>query len=281
MTTQNYPQLDEPGSEDTRNALHAYARILGDWLKSCRPKRKHWWHASLRPSLNGMTTGVVHSGVDFELELNLRQSLLCGHTSHGAEFTTTLEGQAAGDVAKLVRDFLLANGLNKTFDPAQAGGDEHAAFAGYSPEHASRLAIVLNSVSAAMVKFRAGIPDETSPVQLWPHHFDLSMIWLPGEKIPGQDPQDEENSDKQMNFGFTFGDAGIPEPYFYITAYPFEEGLLRVPLPAGTEWRTEPFSAAVLPYATLLESDDPTGYLLDLWTDVLSAGRKHMLNKSG
>ena len=56
----------------TRDALHAYAGILGDWLKSCRPRRKHWWHASLRPSLAGLSTGVVHAGTEFELELDLR-----------------------------------------------------------------------------------------------------------------------------------------------------------------------------------------------------------------
>ena len=44
------------------------------------------------------------------------------------------------------------------------------------------------------------------------HCFDLSMIWLPGETIPGQDPDDEENADKQMNSGFTLSDAGITEP---------------------------------------------------------------------
>ena len=46
-------------------------------------------------------------------------------------------------------------------------------------------------------------------------------------KIPGQDPADEESSDKQMNFGFTFGDEGIPEPYFYITAYPLPDAASR------------------------------------------------------
>ena len=114
---------------------------------------------------------------------------------------------------------------------------------------------------------------------LWPHHFDLAMMWLPGEKIPGQDPADEEQSDKQMNFGFTFGDGGIAEPYFYITAYPLPEAFPGLTLPAGTRWHTEGFSGAVLLYRDLLNSADPEAYLLDLWNTLLSAGREHMLGK--
>lgn len=123
---------------------------------------------------------------------------------------------------------------------------------------------------------RSRIREETSPVQLWPHHFDLSILWLPGEKIADQDPQDEEYSDKQMNFGFTFGDDGNPEPYFYVTAYPLPEGFPSLQLPPGTRWLTDGFNGAVLPYRSLTESGDPIGCLLDLWNGLMSAGREQM-----
>ena len=62
MISRHFPALDVDAIEDTRDALHAYSRVLGDCLKASRSKRKHWWHASLRPSLTGLTTGVVHAG---------------------------------------------------------------------------------------------------------------------------------------------------------------------------------------------------------------------------
>ena len=270
------PDLDVQSISGTRDALHAYARVLGDWLKSCRPRRKHWWHASLRPSLAGLTTGVVNARVDFELELDLRQNQLLACTSDGARLVETLRGQPASEFAQVINDFLLTNGIDDGMAPAGAL-DSGSGFADYSAEHAYSVAQVLNSVSAAMAEFRAGIPEETSPIQLWPHHFDLSMLWLPGEKIPGQDPANEEYSDKQINFGFTFGDEGIPEPYFYVTAYPLPDAFESLPLPAGSHWRTEGFSGVVLLYRSLIESSDPGGYLLDLWNGRLSAGREHML----
>ena len=272
-----FPELVETDITDTRSALHDYARILGNYLKICRPKRKHWWHASLRPSLSGLTTGVVHADIDFELELDLSRSNIHGRTSQGANFEAAVHGQSGAEVARLVEDFLLANGLSKSLVPEHAIGDDKAAGAAYSAEHARSLHFALNSVSAAMAEFRAGIPEETSPIQLWPHHFDLSMIWLPGEKIAGQDPLNEEYSDKQMNFGFTFGDEAIPEPYFYVTAYPLPDGFPSLQLPAGSSWHTEGFSAAVLRYRSLIESSDPNAYLLDLWNGLLSAGREQML----
>ena len=76
----------------------------------------------------------------------------------------------------------------------------------------ARLGEALGAIAASLATFRAGIREETSPIQVWPHHFDLSMIWLPGDKVPGEDPDDEESADRQMNFGFTYGDDAVPEP---------------------------------------------------------------------
>ena len=79
-----------------------------------------------------------------------------------------------------------------------------------------------------------------------------------------------------MNFGFTFGDEGICEPYFYITAYPLPEVFPGLSLPPGTKWHSEGFSGAILPYRSLLENANPADYLVDLWNGLLAAGRKHI-----
>jgi len=86
-----------------------------------------------------------------------------------------------------------------------------------------------------------------------------------------------KSSDKQMNFGFTFGDESIPEPYFYITAYPLPDAFPGLSLPPGATWHNQGFSGAVLLYRSLLENDYPADYLVNLWTGLLSTGREHML----
>ena len=279
MTTQRFPSLDAHAIGGTREALHAYSRVVGAWLKTCRPVRKHWWHASLRPSLSGLSTGVIHAGVDIELELNLIESQLRGRTSTGERMTESLHGQSPLELASRTQEFMVAAGVSSDCIPDLNGVDSEE-FTGYNPEYASKLGRAINAVSAALKQFRAGIREETSPVQLWPHHFDLSMLWLPGPKIAGQDPDNEEYADKQMNFGFTFGDETNPEPYFYVTAYPLPDALADLTLPAGTTWQTDGFSGAVLHYADLVRSTDPQSYLISLWSQLLSAGRTHMLEPS-
>jgi hypothetical protein len=275
MSTNPYPAIDITSMADTKNALHTYARLMGNWLKHCRAKRKHWWHASLRPSLNGLTTGVVYGAIDFEIELNMRESYLHVRTSAGQQFNEPLQGESVAQLQGKIEDFLVSCGLGEQSIPELPADIADTHYAAYSPAQAKQLADVLSSVTAAMTRLRADIREETSPIQLWPHHFDLSMLWLPGDKVPDQDSDNEEYADKQMNFGFTFGDEGIPESYFYITTYPIPGALPTMQLPAGTTWRTEGFSGAVLLYKRLIENnEDPQVYLLALWRTLLIAGRE-------
>ena len=277
MTTERFPRLEDVALPDTRDALHDYARVLGGWLTTCRSPRKHWWQGSLRPSLRGLTTGVIHAGPAFELELNLRDSQIHAQTAEGEEVVEALHGQAAEEIAQHIRSFLMSNGVDGQLTPED--GSHHngtRVIAAYSSTCADAVARTWSSVAAAMEEFRSGIREETSPIHLWPHHFDLVMSWLPGEKVPDQDPANAEYADKQMGFGFTLGDETIPEPYFYVTAYPLPDIFPTLPLPTGTAWQTTGFSGAVLPYRFLSDSRDPRGYLLDLWQHLLAAGRAHL-----
>ena len=278
MTMHQFPQLDASAIVATRDAVHAYAQVLGDWRAACLPRQKHWWQITVYPSIRGLTSGVVQADINFELEIDLQADRLLGQVAGGGTLSEPLGGRMAVELAGIVQSFLLENGIDPKFIPADKKRKSYSRTTpGYSPEIAASLGSVWRSVHATLGKFRAGICEETSSIQIWPHHLDLAMLWLPGEKIPGQDPDDEESSDKQMNFGFTLGDEGIPEPYFYVTAYPLPEIFMSLALPQGSTWHTEGFSGAILRYRTLLEQGNPGDYLVDLWNCLLSAGRQHML----
>lgn len=284
MTNPQFPPLDPEQLSVTRDALHAYAGILGGWLTTCRTGRKHWWHASLRPSLTGVTTDVIYTdATNFEIALDLRESELSVFTSVGELLTEKLVGQAPIELATKVREFLVSAGVPEVFADSAESANSHdlnSAYDAYSTEEANKLGRALGAISATVERFRADIREETSPVGIWPHHFDLAMLWLPGDKVEGQDPENEEYADKQMNFGFTFGDASIPEPYFYITAYPLPDSFPAVSLPPGTRWQSNGFSGAVLEYRRLLEEPDPAAYLLRLWNRLLVAGKSSLISYS-
>ena len=267
-----FPDLICDDFAETRDALQVYTQIIGDWRAACLPRRKHWWQLSVYPSVRGLTTGMIHSSIDFELELDLQSDRLHARIADGCTMSEPLGGRPGRELAAALASFLTGQGIDPRLVPDNKQRHSHDVMApGYSSEVAGNLAAILRSISAALTVFRSRVSEETSPIQLWPHHFDLAMLYLPGEKVPGQDPANEELSDKQLNFGFIFGDEFIPEPYFYVTAYPLPDGLTAVTLPDGTQWQSDGFSGAVLLYRRLLEETNPWEYLVGLWNGLLSA----------
>lgn len=220
----------------------------------------------------------------FELELDLSRSRLQVEVADGAAYEGALTDHTPEQLAAEVSEFLFAQGVPVDYRPAYPANGHDSLNIGrghaYAAAVAADFATVWRFIASAMDEFRAGIPEESSPIMLWPGHFDLAMMWLPGEKIPGQDPADEEYSDKQMNFGFSFGDEGVPEPYFYVTAYPAPEALAQLELPSGAKWHTEGFSGAVLSYSELVGRADPRGDLLALWNFLIDSGRQRLLTAS-
>ena len=232
-----FPRLDATEIGPTLNAVHAYTQVLGDWLGSSLPKRKHWWQLTVQPSIGGISSGLVQAGIDFEFELDLAKDRLLGRVAGGEEFSEPLSGRPAKELAELVQGFLLENGIDPELIPADKGRERDT----------------------------LATPD-----------YSVGIAASLGAKVAGQDIANEEYADSSMNFGFTFGDEGIPEPYFYITAYPLPDALPDHTLPPGTYWHNEGFSGAVLPYRSLLENSNPADYLVDLWNDLLTAGRKYL-----
>ncbi len=278
LQTHAFPRLEPASLPDTRNALTAWSRVIGDLLKRCRPRRRHWWHASLRPSVRGLTTGPIRATVDFEVELDLMASR-ARLQAPGGDASMDLSGQPADELSTWLEEALLQIGVAIPGSPGAATSRQNR-LAGYDAGQATTIHAAFAAVAAAMEKFRATLRQEASPIQVWPHHFDLSMIWLPGTKIPGQDPADEEAADKQMNFGFALGDEGIAEPYFYVTAYPMPAALRDVALPAGAHWQSTGFDGVVMLYRDLAAVDDPTEHLVGLWKTLLAAAGPILMSET-
>ena len=270
-----YPELETGNIAETRSGLHAFAKLLGAYTSACAPGRKHWWHISLKPVIDGFSTGALqNSGHLFELILNF----------HSLKIDLRIAGEDAhefpiqGESAKSLKDKLTT--LLSRYSITIELNEEKIDSTCYEidRELASRLGQVYGRLAQCLARLRSYIPVETSPIQLWPHHFDLAFLVLTGRKIPGQDANNEEYSDEQLNFGFVPGDEGIGEPYFFITFYAQAERLAKVPLPDEAYFHTEGWSGIVLLYDSFRKNPQAETMLLNLWQSAWQAVQEEICN---
>ena len=273
--TRQLPELRLTDWNPTRDTLHQYARIIGKIRSRYMPKSKQWWHITLNVSARGMTTTPFPiAGQNLELTLDLAAHRLVIDSSDGWSAALSLADQRAAGLCSRITTTLAATGIDLEPDLLAAFDGEE--ILPYDIEAIGRFRRVISWVDAAFKTFKGGLREETSPVQIFPHHMDLSMNWFSGRLVPGVDPADEENADEQMNFGFVTGDGSIPDAYFYTTAYPAPDNWSDSGLPEGAYWHTEGWTGAVLPYAAVTASDQPLELLLDYLRTLQVHGKKLM-----
>jgi hypothetical protein len=273
LGTTALPPLPLTGWRPTRDTVHGYARLLGKLRAAYTPPHKHWWHVSLRAAATGLTTTQIPApGRTFELLLDLVRHELVISTD-GERRALPLRGQSLAAFSDETLTALARLGIEPPIDRAPFRDDTPGS---YDADAAARFWQALAEIDAVFKRFKAGVRGTTGPVQLFPHHFDLSMNWFSGRRVPGVDPDDAENADEQMNFGFSTGDDGIPEPYFYITAYPAPAELFRTALPKDSYWHSASFQGAVLPYEAVRRSANPADKILEFLQTVQQAGERLM-----
>ena len=272
MDASELPTLKLETWRATRDALADYARVLGFFRRELMPPQKHWWHITLSVSARGLTTTSMPSGSGaVELTLDPSQHRVEIVFSDGRAESIPLRGQSASDLCKAIGGVLQEDGMQISPSAAFAEAEYD-----YDRAAASRYWSALVAVDLAFKEFKGTLREETGPVHIFPHHFDVSLNWFSGRRVPGVDPADAENADEQMNFGFVTGDSSVAEAYFYATAYPVPDGLTHGELPEGAYWHTEGFTGAVMPYAVIAETRDGRARLLDFLSAAQQAGAERM-----
>ena len=264
--------------QPTRDTIHKYCLVLGEIRGALTPRVKHWWHINLRPDVTGLITPPVPAGAgtdnfSFKLALDFMNHKLTLLTSMGDEKQIPLTGQSQGEFCRQTLDELASSNIHPNIDQSQFNDEQPGE---YDRKAAERFWQSLGQIAMIFEEFKSGLRKESSPVNLWPHHFDMAVVWFSGRLVPDTDPNDEEYADEQMSFGFSTGDEGIAEPYFYISAYPMPEKLKDTPLPEGVTWYTESWQGALLKYDTLVHSKQPKKVLMNYLRTLHEAGEKLM-----
>ncbi len=103
---------------------------------------------------------------------------------------------------------------------------------------------------AALFAGTAGLLDARpgGPVRCWPHHFDIARLHV---LDLGADPEEA----RSVGYGMTPGDEQYPDPYWYVTPWPYPDPAALDDLPAG-RWHTDGWVGAVLPAAEVVPATD-------------------------
>ena len=278
MLPGEFPDLKLEYWRPTRDTIHGYAKLLGAVRGALTPRQKHWWHISLRVEPYGITTTEIpFDKTGFELYLDFTGHSLVIRTRNGDSRPIPLENQSAAALGRQTLELLGKLGIRPELNnviPSDAKQDNN-----YDPKAAERFWQALFRIDAIFKRFKQHLIPVTSPVQLWPHHFDIAMVWFTGELVPGVDLNDEEAAEKQMNFGFSTGDETIPDPYFYITAYPLPKKLVDTDLVPDARWHTQNWQGAILPYQALIKSGNPAEKLLQFLEKTHLAGQRLMTKR--
>lgn len=258
-----FPSLALADWKPTRDTVEMYTKLLGRVRRAMAPKNKHWWHVSLHVSGCGLTTTPFPVGSHvMELMLDFTTHQLLIISSKGDRCVIPLHGQSPKQFHDEVLVALAALGCMPEIDHSLFANDKPGT---YDKTAVSRYWQALCQIDAALKTFKGGFRGESSPVQFWPHHFDLALVWFSGRLCPGQDPNDPEWADEQINFGFSTGDDSLPNPYFYAVAYPRPDGFVGSPLPEDAYWHQTGWTGAMMLYEKLETAENPTAKLLNFY----------------
>jgi len=272
------PSLTLKDWRETRDTIQKYTQMTGAIREIMNIPHPHWWHISLRISDKGLTTNPIFkdkndSGQTFELIIDIENHHLIIESNFREAKKIKLTGQSLCALYEETCSLLSDIGITLPIDKEKFADGKSCI---YDEVSAGNYWYSLKEIHRITNKFRSELSGERSPVQLWPHHFDLSMSWFSGRLIPGKDPDDAESSKEQMAFGFSTGDDTISDAYFYITAYPVPDGLHNIKAPDGSRWNTEGFQGGVMMYDEFAASDNPEEKLLNYFRVFQSEGSKLM-----
>lgn len=116
-------------------------------------------------------------------------------------------------------------------------GVGHGADFGPDPKALQALANWYANADFALSNLAFAHP-EAGPVRGWPHHFDLAVLLT-----LSADPAHP----RTVGAGMTPGDSYYPEPYWYVSPWPYPDDSALPTLGAG-RWHTDRWTGAVLTY---------------------------------
>jgi hypothetical protein len=237
-----FPQLSN--WESTKQSLHAYSKIISAIPRTHHEAHPKWWHISLRVRPTGLISCPISTplGDTIQILMDLRHhQIILSDDSENEHIIPMNACKTANEMAERLFHATEKYDLAMEYDASifdNSGPRE------YVPQKAELFLDGLLEADLVLKKHRGNLRGDVSPVQFWPHNFDLSFEWYGNRKIDGG----EKQSRSQINFGWAPGGKNPAYPYFYSNPYPFENEMTNHPLPEGAQWFMDQWNGSIMPY---------------------------------
>jgi hypothetical protein len=256
-----FPTLD--GFGPSRETLHKYAQAINVLARVHAEPRPNWWHTSLKVTSDGLASDPLPlpdgGTAVFLLDLRQHRLSLMTHTGAASRFPTT-EGWSGTQMGDALIAAAAELGLDGDYERERFMSDAPGV---YDPDAVGRFFTALTSANRLFKDHMSSLSGEKSPVQLWPHGFDLSAEWYGTRQIAQEEDGETSYAPAQLNLGFYPG-AGDSASYFYSNPWPFEaEKLMGQALVDGALWHTEGWQGAQFPYEHLVGQPDAAERVTD------------------
>ncbi len=256
MSKTKLPGLNYQKFKSTKETIQLYAQLLSSIKGQFTPHQKNWEEFSLKIYAKGFTTTPIpvetQNGIEaLDLNLNFVEHKLKIFYNGKRESVDLVQPNVKSFTEKLLSKLGLFN-IKPDVDEKFLSEEPLS----YNIDEVEKIWNAIRQIYFVLLEFKGKQLLETSNINFWAHHFDLAMLMFTGRLLPGQDPENWDYSREQINSGFSLGDEGITEPYFYITAYPFPKDAAKETLPEYMFWQTEGWNGAVMKYVELLNGND-------------------------
>ena len=231
--------MDPHTLADARVQLHWAAQAVAGVGRTLNVPRADHSHTSftwsdahqalLQEPVDGITCGLrLHDLTVIAIDLTLRELPLRGRTlDEGFAFLESQFGKQLMRPDVDLPDHAVARGAR--FDA--------------SAEHLAELARYYGNAARVLDEIARSEPN-AGPVRCWPHHFDIAtLITLSGH---GEGAH-------TVGVGLSPGDGGSPEPYYYVTPWPYPDASRLGELSVG-RWNTVGWTGAVLPASSFAQA---------------------------
>jgi hypothetical protein len=248
--------VDYSRLKPVRDYVQDIAKILGKLQQGYLAPDPNDWFRGLDITENGISTQDLGDGRRIVLDMWAGQ--IRTPTS-----TFSITPYTAQQVLEKLQDWLAAHSTTILIpQPEFVTAEPH-----FESIAANTLVGILSWGHDQLMTTKSGLTTGvTSPVLLYPHHFDVGFAWYPDGKTAA-----DTDKPQQYTVGLSAGDAYIAEPYLYVTQYPEQADFPSRSLPQPAYFHTAGFSGAILRYNDAVHSDQPDKLAQDFFRAALKS----------